>query len=135
LAQQEFSIFLLARPGYQRNGIEATLLTIEQVAVKTMDNCDQAAGLLAHTRPDLLLIQPAGLSRRTILEVYDRFFHDETQRVILVTEPYADKIELEHFCSCQIFEIETSDQLRQLVLERLQKQSQQGMTTGKEIRS
>jgi hypothetical protein len=124
---QKYQILLLARPGYHRNGIEATLLTIDNINIQTTGTCESAFQFLSNNKPALLIIYPRRLDEQLICNLCNRFFDNEKNRVLLLAEPYGEKFDLSAFCGYQVFEIETSDQLKHLILEKLgQEEIQEG---------
>jgi hypothetical protein len=121
MTDEKYSILLLARPGYHRNGIEATLLTIDNVHLQTADTCEIADVILSRGMPELFLIYPDTLEINSILDVCDRFFIDEKNRVMLLVQPYHEDINRDQFCDYQVVEIETSGQLKSMIRKKMLK--------------
>ena len=116
---QKYHVLLLAQPGYHRNGIEATLLTIDHLHIQTAGTCESAAQFLSQNKPDLFIVYPRRLDHQLICSLCNRFFDGQMGRVLLLTEPYGEKIDPSVFCGYRAFEIETSEQLKRLILEKL----------------
>ena len=116
---QKYQVLLLARPGYHRNGIEATLLTINNIAIQTAGTCEGAVQFLSKNKADLFIVYPFRLDQQMICDLCNRFFDREKERVLFITEPYGEKFDLSVFCGYQVCEIETSEQLKHLTLEKL----------------
>jgi hypothetical protein len=121
MTDEKYSILLLARPGYHRNGIEATILTIDNIHVQTADSCEIAAEILSRGLPDLFLVFPDTLEIKSILDVCDRFFINEKDRVMLLVQPYHENINREQFCNYQVMEIDTSGQLKSMIRKKMLK--------------
>jgi hypothetical protein len=122
-------VWLLARPGYIRNGIEASLRAIEGLIVQIYDDQELTMALLEEKHPDLILVSPAGLAPEAVLQLCEGTTSNR-ERCLLIVEPYAEKSELKLYSACKLVEIETSAQLRQLVLATLNKLDSQHRMKG-----
>ena len=112
-------ILLLARPGYYRNGIEAMLLTIDNIFIQTVSTYESAAQILTKITPDLLLVYPRMLDVSLICSLCQTFFENKKNRVLFLTEPYDEEYVPIISCDYQVFQINTLGQLKQIILEKL----------------
>jgi DNA-binding NarL/FixJ family response regulator len=120
---QSISILLLARPGYRRNGIEAFLKAINNVVINTVDDCEEAAQMLQITQPDLLLIYPYQLDDKQISAVCDAFPKEAGREVIIIEDYYSAGSGISSVSGYPVIRIESSAQVRNIVLERFQHKS------------
>jgi hypothetical protein len=123
LTPPAFHILLLARPGYQCNGIEVILRSFDRVTLQTIDSMEQAVHLPEKPALDLILVLPRGIEKQFILDICDHFFHGDYRRVVFILEPYIDQIEKGSFPESQVCEIDSYTRLRQMIEVRIQARS------------
>lgn len=115
MQKQERHILLLARPGYRRNGIEASLRTIEDTILDIADDCESGHQIIQQRNPDLFLIYPNGLETSHVCAICNRFKDQNKHQVILLSVLYGEELSANCCNDCQMVNIESSMQLIQLV--------------------
>ena len=116
---RKYHVVVLAHSKYQRIGLEASLLAMNNMVVISAETCETASRILAIEHPDLLLINPYLLDNQRIRELCECFFSKEKNRVFLVTDPYDEKIHAEDFGLQQVIIYETFSQFKTLILEKI----------------